>query len=290
LPSVSNQIYLILTDHNPEEICSLVAKYDADSESDDSLSAGHLSIIREKKLKAKGWHGITILPISVAFQHFPNKATINDDAFEFNLLITLTEDEYNYALKHTPELLIKYFFENNRAISLSHPTKQYNATGKTTNASSSQQTSTPSHDIPQTFSQRTERATTRTSSTAAFNTKESTTASHRTKTKTPHSESDDDQTSESTLIDAKNKIPKWQQLLFMMGVEKDEKTQRVKNPEQLQHIVEIVIGSIFILSGTILGFIFLASHVRGAFLAPILFASIGALTLISAFRSSKKSN
>lgn len=259
LPAISNQIYLFLTDTFPGQFYKIVAQFDADSESNDSLKPGHLTTLTDDNLIQRGWYGIAILPISAAFEQFPDKSVLNGDSFEFSLLVFLTKEEYNIAMRHGVAPLIAYFNQHNRPLNITNP---YNYPSTATKAS-----------LKAILNRKSSSSTTGVLKKSAA------------KSNKPRHYLDEDvsetylESKNSTTMSAKNRVHRfWQRINRWAQDTGSEK-------ENLENYVEFVIGLVAIFCGLAVGLVMLKYTVPGAIAFPIFFCLVGAFSVYTAIKT-----
>lgn len=99
LPEMSNQVYIAFTDQQAELLAELVASLGAQSESNDALVPGYVSTTDIDPLRKAGWQGFCILPPDSIFDGFDRDLPLNDEIFEFQIVVLLSEAEYDEAIK-----------------------------------------------------------------------------------------------------------------------------------------------------------------------------------------------
>lgn len=121
LPSISNQVYITITDADPELLCELIARFDAESETNDSMTSGNLTPILENSLLEHGWHGTLIKSVNLIVDGFPKKSPIGGENFEFHLVILLTKEEFDSAMRNGSDPLLKEFQQQGRSLTSFKP-------------------------------------------------------------------------------------------------------------------------------------------------------------------------
>lgn len=261
LPAISNQVFLLLSNEIPDQYYHLVAQFDADSESNDMLTPGHLSPIKDDTLIQRGWFGIAILPISAAFDQFPDKSVLNGDSFEFSLLTLVSKEEYDLGIKDGIQALIAYFKENRRPLNITYP---FNYPSNANNPALKKML----NEEP-----------------VASGTTDAR-IKNRSKSKKEHHFLDDDNSetnsNEPTVTTSQPKSKKFKTVLRLIkGWAQDTASEK----EKLEDFVELTIGSVLILCGFIIGLAMFQHSVPGALAFPIFFALAGAAAIYSVIKS-----
>lgn len=267
LPLISNQVYILVVDETPEQFCSLVAHLDAESESNDALCEGHISLMPDKTLSALGWHGVAILPITTVFSQFPPKSILGEDSFDFHLILLLNKEEYHYAFQHKTTQLLAQLTEQNRSLCLASP---------------------PTISLPPDSQQDDQKLAAEPSQPAAPSEKSARKRPSKPKTKAQRAPQ---KPSTEQPREPKQSEP---------NLPPEPSTQKHPHPPRLrtkgeshqekrEHMVELILGCILSLIGLLIGFIFTRTSFPGSVFFPIAFASIGIIMLFSAIRDGRNS-
>ncbi len=114
LPEHSNQVYIAITDHFHPAFCELVARFDAESESNDAVEI-HSSIrLRNPFFNQVGWHAILFAHVAELIENFPETAKINNEHYVFKLITCLTQNEFEFAQRRGSIALLQELYRQRR--------------------------------------------------------------------------------------------------------------------------------------------------------------------------------
>lgn len=114
LPTISNKVFMALTDADPGPFAELIASFNAESECNDALDLGYVEHIDLPFFKSSGWDAMLLNQPHSLIEHFPNTCIVESEEYEFHLLNLITEAEYRYKKKHSLAALMQRFKINKR--------------------------------------------------------------------------------------------------------------------------------------------------------------------------------
>lgn len=97
LPDISTQVFVTFTDDDPEELGQVVAEMSAQSEVNDALAEGSVTELSHPYLQKAGWVGSILLNMDQLLPEFANETVVDDETFEFHLVVLLTQKEMAIA-------------------------------------------------------------------------------------------------------------------------------------------------------------------------------------------------
>lgn len=97
LPEISNQVFITFTDNDPEELGQIIAEMSAQSEVNDALQEGSITEMDHPYLTQAGWVGSVLLTMDQLLPEFANTTEIEEESYDFHLVVLLTENELNIA-------------------------------------------------------------------------------------------------------------------------------------------------------------------------------------------------
>ncbi len=107
LPEHSSHVYLAITDQYHPAFCDLIARFDAESESNDALTLHFFTRLHNPFFNQVGWYGAFFIPVSELIADFPKRTQLAaEDTYTFQLMTLITEKEFEFAQRQgAPALL-----------------------------------------------------------------------------------------------------------------------------------------------------------------------------------------
>ena len=116
LPDISTKVFVGFTDDDPEKLGEILAHLSAQSEVNDAMDEGYLARIEQSDYRDAGWYGTILLSLTELLSDFDNKASFEDEEFDFHLVIPLNKEEYKLTQENGVQALKAQWQQQPRAL------------------------------------------------------------------------------------------------------------------------------------------------------------------------------
>ncbi|MES2661754.1 MAG: hypothetical protein V4629_00470, partial [Pseudomonadota bacterium] len=105
IPQHSQQIFLCISDAQPDYLIAPMASLDGQSQNTDRFGIGCTCRLRSKTLQSHGWQGVFMLPPNKLIENFSNVISAATHSYKIALVALLNEEDYEFAAQHGPKAL-----------------------------------------------------------------------------------------------------------------------------------------------------------------------------------------